>query len=293
MSMGSDHEHDHDHEQDGETPDFYALALEVEDALFAADLKESELRVARLIVKLSLRWSRTTTPHMLQKDFGDGAGIRESHIAQTLGWLLGKKIILLEKTDVYRLNTDPQTWLVPNRVSAEWKARERVLMAEEYVEMWSLDAIRAGDPTVALRDAEVEVRAGASRTGDDLRNSEVGVVPKSGSRAAFSEESSEIRKSPIAIGKAESFPVTGTGDRSARAGFLEEQLGRLQRVIGETPYLPWWRLHAGKSSAHTDALRKTLDDYSDNREEVATPDRWMVKTFKNKVRAIGKALHLL
>lgn len=280
--------------------EFHALALELEDALFDADLKPSELLMARLIVKLSLRWSRTTTPHMLQKDFGLGAGIRESHVAETLGWLLGKKIILLERSDVYRLNPDPKNWLVRNRVPPEWKARERELMAADYVELWSLAAIRAGDPAVALRDAEVEVSAetavemrDADGGPENFRNPEVGGLPKSGRVASFSQVTSEIRKSPIAIGRAKSSPITGTGNRSAGAGFLEDQIGRLERAIGETKYLAWWRKNAGQSPEHTTALREALDDLSDNRGSVTAPDRWLVRTFKSKCRAIGQALHLL
>jgi hypothetical protein len=285
-----------------ESIDFHSLALEVEDALFDADLKPSELRMARLIVKLSLRWSRTTTPHMLQKDFGLLIGMRETHVAETLGWLLGKKIILLERNPAgagcyYRPNTDPRTWIVDDLVTPQAKARERELMGQDYIEFWSQDAIRACDPAVAFRDAEVEVRA------ENLRNSEVAGLPKFVSPAASSEVTSEFRKSPIAIGKAKSFPITGTGNRqtvsaTSRSGgaFFEEQLGRLERAIGEDrvrAYIPWWRKHAGQSRDHTNALRETLDDYSDNRGEVHSPDRWIVKTFKNKVRAIGRALHLL
>jgi hypothetical protein len=271
--------------------DFHALALEVEDALFNADLKPVELRMARLIVKLSLRWSRTTTPPMLQKDFGLLIGMRESHVAETLGWLLGKKIIALERDAHYRPITDPQCWLVRERVTPEAKSRERELMAQDYSEFWSLDAIRAGDPEVAFRDAEVEVRA------ENLRNPEAGVenfriseTPKSVSSGPLRQGTSEIRKSPIAIGRANSSPITGIGNRQAALGyFLEEQLGRLERAIGEDkvrPYLPWWRKQAGQSTEHTTALRQTLDDYSDNRAVVALPDRWIVRTFKNKCRAL-------
>jgi hypothetical protein len=104
----------------------------------------------------------------------------------------------------------------------------------------------------------------------------------------------------IAIEKAESFPVNCTaivtGNRPAWAGFLNEQLGRLERAIGEEKvrkYLAWWRQEAGQSPNHAEALRETLDAYSDNRDSIVKPDRWIVKTFNNKCRAIGKALHLL
>jgi hypothetical protein len=40
-------------------------------------------------------------------------------------------------------------------------------------------------------------------------------------------------------------------------------------------------------------LRETLDDYSTKRGTIAHPDRWIVKTFQNKIRTIAKALRLL
>jgi hypothetical protein len=284
------------------TPDFHALALEVEDALFDADLKPTELRMARQIVKMSLRWSRTTTPQMLQKDFGLMIGMRETHVAETLGWLLGKKIILLERPNTYRVNTDPRTWIVDQLVSAQAKERERELMGQEYIELWPLGAIRAGDPAVAFRDAEVEVQA--ERAEDvqatrlplqELENFRISEVTKSGSRGGFSEVTSEIRKSPIAIGTAKSCPIIGTGNRPAVAGGLEEQIGRLERTLGDRvqAYLPWWRKFAGQSAQHVTALRETLDDYATNRGSVSQPDRWMVKTFKNKCRALAGMLHLI
>lgn len=176
--------------------DFASLALHVEDALFAADLKPSELRAARLIVKLSLGMGRTTTPQLLQKDFGLLAGLRESHIAETLGWLLGKKIIVLERAasrsgmGVYRPNTTIESWLVDSRVSEEARAREAELLSEaQQPEFWHQATLRAGDHSVALADAEVAVAAAASRCGSNLRNSEGATSEnrKSGT--------SEIRKS--------------------------------------------------------------------------------------------------
>jgi hypothetical protein len=157
------------------------LALLLEDALFEGDLNETQLRVARLIIKLSLRCGRTTTPPMLQKDFGLGSGISESHIKEALGWLLADKIIERERGDVYRPNANPATWLVGSRVAAAWKQREAELLSEN-PEFWDHDEIRAGDPGVAFPDATTDVAGVAA-----LQQQK---VPKFGSR-----ESSEIRKS--------------------------------------------------------------------------------------------------
>ena len=81
-----------------------------------------------------------------------------------------------------------------------------------------------------------------------------------------------------------------TGDRPAAAGFLEEQIGRLERMVGlETvqPYLGWWRKNAGKSRDHANALRQALDDCKTNRRPIRSPYRWIVKTFKNKTRMLN------
>ena len=153
--------------------EFHSLALDIEDALFAADLKPSELRMARLVVKLSLRSERTTTPPMLQKDFGLLATVRETHVEETLGWLLGKKVIELEAPGIYRPNVHPQTWVVKERMTAAAREREAELLRDKSTpEFWHQEEIRAGDPRVAFPDAAVAVAA-------EMRTSE---LPKSGSR---------------------------------------------------------------------------------------------------------------
>jgi hypothetical protein len=151
----------------------------------------------------------------------------------------------------------------------------------------------------SLAESECEPH-GPSRTGDIVpqKGTGQGCSPKGngGENGPFSLVVPQKGTAPIAIGKAKSFPITGTGNRPAVAGvFFEEQIGRLERALGEKrlSHLPWWRKWAGQSPEHTQALRETLDDYSTNRGAVREPDRWMVKTFKNKVRALGKALHLI
>ena len=270
---------------------FLALALEIEDALFAARLNESELRMARLIVKLSLRLGRSTTPPLLQKDFGLLAGIGKTHVRETIGWLLGKKVIEIDRREAYRINPDPKTWLVNDRLMPEARAREtELLRCQDQPEFFEHSAIRAGDHRVILDDATTEVAAarvgGGPNYGTDGQN-----VPNSGTRAidevtnsvthrvpefvtSTSEKLriSELAESPIGIGRASSSSITGTGtgNRPAGAGFLEDQIDRLQRTLGEgtNSYLGWWRKHAGKSRDHTNALRETLDNYSDCRGRV-------------------------
>ncbi len=168
--------------------DYHSLALEIEDALFSADLKPNELRMARLIVKLSLRFERTSTPQLLQKDFGLLAGIRETHVAETLGWLLGKKVIELEAPDIYRPNPYPETWLVSDRVTAAAKHREAELLRDKTApQLWSHQEIRSNDPRVAFSDAEIAIAA------ENFRNPE---VVSSEIRKCDSVHTSEIRKLP-------------------------------------------------------------------------------------------------
>jgi hypothetical protein len=175
---------------------FHALALELQDALFKADLKPNELRMAWLIVKLSLRQGRTTTPPLRQKDFGLLAGIRETHIAETIGWVMGKKIVLIAAADCFRINEDPKTWLVGDRVTPEARDREAELLRDwSQREFFDQRAIRAGDHRVALVDASVEVRAESS----EFRKMRGG-------------STSEIRKS----GVVENFRNPEVADRSGR-----------------------------------------------------------------------------
>lgn len=165
--------------------EFHALALAIEDALFAADLKPTELLVARLIVKLSLRSERTTTPQLRQKDFAEFAGIRETHIAETIGWLMGRKVIEMEAPNVYRPNPSIAAWLVRERVTAAAKAREAELLRLA-PEFFRQEEIRAGDPRVAFPDAEL------AAAGENFRNSE---VLKLRNPEVGGGKTSEIRKS--------------------------------------------------------------------------------------------------
>jgi hypothetical protein len=177
--------------------DYHALALELEDELFAMRLKESELRMARAIIKMSLRSGRTSTPPMLQKDLGLIARLRETHTGETLGWLLGKRVIELESdarskwetgSACYRVNPNPKTWLVNDRGTPEAREREAELLRDQsQSEFFDQRAIRAGDYRVALADAEMEVRASEIRKSErpeNFRNSEVepgGKLPEFGS----------------------------------------------------------------------------------------------------------------
>lgn len=139
----------------------------------------------------------------------------------------------------------------------------------------SLDSARCPEPVHEKVTAVGSDQTGSSRKGDS------------------SEAVHEKVTATIAIGRAKSSPIIGTGHRPAIAGALEEQMDRLERELVKAvgaergrKYLNWWRKKAGQSLKHTTALRQTLDDYSDNRRSVISPDRWLVTTFNNKCRAI-------
>jgi hypothetical protein len=162
---------------------------------------------------------------------------------------------------------------------------------ESAVGRYGPDAVNWSDPAEIARRCRESLDSASCPDPVHEKETAVGFDQIGGSRKGNSTEVvHEKGTAPIAIGRAKSSPIIGTGDRSAIAGLLEEQMDRLEReLVGAkrgTQYLPWWRSRAGQSSKRITALRQTLDDYSTHQATVREPDRWLVKTFKNKCREI-------
>ncbi len=285
--------------------EFHALALEIEDAFFAAHLKESELRVARLIVKLSLRSERTTTPQLRQKDFAEFAGIRETHIAETIGWLLGKKVIELEAPNVYRPNPQIESWLVKERVTAAAKVREAELLRSS-PELFGQSEIRAGDPRVALPDAQIAVAAEAVKLPkfgsltSEIRKSESSEIRKSHetrvhARARHDHESSASQSmlhdhvhAPVGVSEEELKPA----ERD-----LLEQIEELTAAEGKTEHFATtWRMRVRESPiAAFQAIGETRTMKREGRikRTVGGALNWHFKNFQAGARNLARKVHLL
>jgi hypothetical protein len=317
--------------------DFAMLELLSRRALQNGALTELELVVAHKAIDYSYALGVRVARFKRFKFFCAVCGHGKNKISPALSRVEAYEIVRVNRRDgVWTIEfcADPAQWRVPKRIRPAQRGQAAQVDAwlkqinapgmEEQPELWpdepTLDdalfevyresALGRSDPRVAAQsepdwqDAGLIDRLTRQSLAESEQSEAGAVVPQKGTggnggeNAVVSLVVPQKGTPPIAIGRAESSPVTGTGTGNgpAKADFLNEQLDRLERTIGEErvkTYLPWWRKHAGESHAHTEALRKTLDAYSDNRGVVNSPDRWIVKTFKNKIRAIGKALHLL
>ncbi|MEN3369973.1 MAG: hypothetical protein V7609_2116 [Verrucomicrobiota bacterium] len=301
-------------------------------ALQRRALTELELVVAHTVLDYSYAAGVRVARFKRFKFFCAQCGSGKNKISPALSRVEAYEIVRVDRRDgiwTMEFCADPAQWRVPIRIRPALRAQAAQVDAwlkqinapgmEEQPELWpnepTLDdalfevyrenALSRSDPRIieAQSEPDWQNREEIDRlTRQSLEESEVvpqkGTGEKGGEIASVSPVVPQKGTRPIAIGRAKSSPITGTGNRSAVAVFFEDQIGRLERAIGEEKvkaYLPWWRKHAGQDREHTNALRETLDDYSDNRAAVEMPDRWIVKTFKNKcrtIRTVAKALHL-
>jgi hypothetical protein len=257
-------------------------------------------------------------------------GHGKNKISPALSRVESYELVRVDRTNwIIEFCADPARWLVPLRVRPAlraqatevdaWLRRINVPGMEEQPELWPAEP--------SLDDALFEVYRESAMAIIGDRRSEVGdqsldpgeieslgrspkgnSVPQKGTTPVQSTGKSTGTVTGNRQAVACQLTVTGTGgvpqkgtegndeqsggDCGSRPSpMLNEQLERLERIVGPG-YMGWWRKNAGKSAAHTTALRQTLDDCVTNRDPIRSPSRWLVKTFKNKIQAMGNTCHL-